>query len=111
MTPAEIIYQRRLAVLDHAERTANVAEACRVFGVSRRPITSGRTWPTATQGRHSPELGVRLQRRAPRSRWRWRPQLSRPSQTSERVSRRVDEVDGRRLRRTGGHGQVGMRLR
>ena len=35
MTPAEIIYQRRLAVLDHAHRTGNVSEACRVFGVSR----------------------------------------------------------------------------
>ena len=35
MTPAEIIYQRRIAVLDHAQRTGNVAEACRVFGISR----------------------------------------------------------------------------
>ena len=35
MTPAEIIYQRRIAVLDHADRTGNVAEACRVFGISR----------------------------------------------------------------------------
>ena len=35
MTPAEIIYQRRIAVLDHAQRTGNVSEACRVFGVSR----------------------------------------------------------------------------
>ena len=35
MTPAEIIYQRRIAVLDHAERTGNVSEACRVFSVSR----------------------------------------------------------------------------
>ena len=35
MTPAEIIYQRRIAVLDHAQRTSNVAEACRVFGISR----------------------------------------------------------------------------
>jgi transposase InsO family protein len=36
VTPAEIIYQRRLAVLDHAERAGNVAEACRVFGISRK---------------------------------------------------------------------------
>jgi transposase InsO family protein len=36
VTPAEIIYQRRIAVLDHAQRTGNVAEACRVFGISRR---------------------------------------------------------------------------
>ena len=35
MTPAEIIYQRRLAVLEHAQRTGNVAETCRVFGISR----------------------------------------------------------------------------
>ena len=35
MTRAEIIYQRRIAVLDHAARVGNVAEACRVFGISR----------------------------------------------------------------------------
>jgi hypothetical protein len=35
VTPAEIIYQRRIAVLDHAQRTGNVAEACQVFGISR----------------------------------------------------------------------------
>jgi transposase InsO family protein len=35
VTPAEIIYQRRIAVLDHAQRTGNVSEACRVFGISR----------------------------------------------------------------------------
>ena len=35
MTPSEIIYQRRLAVLAYAERCGNVAETCRVFGVSR----------------------------------------------------------------------------
>ncbi len=35
MTPAEIIYHRRLAVLDHAARCGNVSEACRTFGVSR----------------------------------------------------------------------------
>ena len=35
MTPAEIIYQRRIAVLDYAVRVGNVAEACRVFGISR----------------------------------------------------------------------------
>jgi transposase len=36
VTPAEIIYQRRVRVLDHARRTGNVAEACRVFGISRK---------------------------------------------------------------------------
>ena len=35
MTPAEIIYQRRIAVLDHAARSGNVAETCRIFGISR----------------------------------------------------------------------------
>ena len=35
MTPDQIIYQRRLRVLAHAEQTGNVAETCRVFGVSR----------------------------------------------------------------------------
>ena len=35
MTPAEIIYQRRIAVLEHAQRTGNVAEPCRVFSISR----------------------------------------------------------------------------
>jgi transposase InsO family protein len=35
VTPAQIIYHRRLRVLDHAERTGNVAETCRLFGISR----------------------------------------------------------------------------
>ena len=35
VTRAEIIYQRRIAVLDHAVRVGNVAEACRIFGISR----------------------------------------------------------------------------
>ncbi|HVA05789.1 MAG TPA: DDE-type integrase/transposase/recombinase [Acidimicrobiales bacterium] len=35
MTPAEIIYQRRIAVLEYAAKTGNVAETCRVFGISR----------------------------------------------------------------------------
>jgi transposase InsO family protein len=35
VTPAEIIYQRRIAVLAHAAKTKNVAESCRVFGISR----------------------------------------------------------------------------
>ena len=36
MTPAEIIYQRRLAVLAHADKSNDVTEACRVFGISRK---------------------------------------------------------------------------
>lgn len=35
MTRDQIIYQRRLRVLAHAAETGNVAETCRVFGVSR----------------------------------------------------------------------------
>jgi hypothetical protein len=35
VTPAEIIYHRRLAVLEHAARCGNVSEACRTFDVSR----------------------------------------------------------------------------
>lgn len=35
MTPADIIYHRRLAVLEHAARCGNVSEACRTAGVSR----------------------------------------------------------------------------
>ena len=36
MTPTEIIYQRRVRVLDHARATGNVAATCRIFGVSRK---------------------------------------------------------------------------
>jgi transposase InsO family protein len=35
VTPDEIIYHRRLRVLAHARRVGNVAETCRVFGISR----------------------------------------------------------------------------
>jgi transposase InsO family protein len=35
VTPTEIIYQRRVRVLEHAKTTGNVAETCRVFGISR----------------------------------------------------------------------------
>jgi transposase InsO family protein len=35
VTPADIIYQRRLAVLEQAARNRNVSETCRIFGVSR----------------------------------------------------------------------------
>lgn len=35
MTRDQIIYQRRLRVLAQAEATGNVAETCRIFGVSR----------------------------------------------------------------------------
>ncbi|MGH2720810.1 MAG: helix-turn-helix domain-containing protein [Actinomycetota bacterium] len=35
VTPSQIIYQRRLRVLDHAAEGGNIAETCRVFGISR----------------------------------------------------------------------------
>jgi transposase InsO family protein len=35
VTPAEIIYHRRLRVLEHAQMSGNVAETCRTFGISR----------------------------------------------------------------------------
>jgi transposase len=35
VTPAEIIYHRRVRVLDHARQSGNVAATCRMFGVSR----------------------------------------------------------------------------
>jgi len=35
VTPAEIIYHRRLRVLEHARTTGNVALTCRTFGISR----------------------------------------------------------------------------
>ena len=36
MTPTDIIYQRRVRVLDHARQTGNVARTCRTFGISRK---------------------------------------------------------------------------
>ena len=35
MTPDDIIFHRRVAVLDHAAKSGNVAETCRIFGISR----------------------------------------------------------------------------
>jgi hypothetical protein len=35
VTPAEIIYHRRLRVLEHARMTGNIALTCRTFGISR----------------------------------------------------------------------------
>jgi hypothetical protein len=33
VTPAEIIYQRHIAVLEYARRTKSVAAACQAFGI------------------------------------------------------------------------------
>ena len=35
LTHDQIIYQRRVRVLEHAHRCGNVSETCRVFGISR----------------------------------------------------------------------------
>jgi len=35
MTPDQIIFSRRVQVLAHAKATANIAETCRTFGISR----------------------------------------------------------------------------
>src|SRR5215210_7197338 len=35
VTPTEIIYRRRVCVLEHATASKNVSETCRVFGISR----------------------------------------------------------------------------
>lgn len=36
MTYEDIVYDRRVRVINHAAKIGNVAEACRVFGVSRK---------------------------------------------------------------------------
>ena len=61
MTPAQIIYQRRLSVLDHARRSGNVAETCRIFGISR---TRYYEWKRRAE-RYGLEALVPKERRAP----------------------------------------------
>ena len=36
VTPTEIIYCRRVRVLEHAAETGNVGATCRTFGISRK---------------------------------------------------------------------------
>ena len=36
MTHEDIVYDRRVRLIEHAAKIGNVAEACRVFGVSRK---------------------------------------------------------------------------
>jgi transposase InsO family protein len=61
VTPAEIIYQRRARVLDHARETGNVAATCRTFGVSR---TTFYRWQKAAEA-YGPDALVPKDRRAP----------------------------------------------
>jgi hypothetical protein len=58
VTPAEIIYQRRIAVLDYAVRVGNVTEACRVFGVSRTRYydSFGAMWMNCEEVQHAVQL-------------------------------------------------------
>jgi Helix-turn-helix domain/Integrase core domain len=61
VTPAEIIYHRRARVLEQAAKTGNVAETCRVFGVSR---TTFYRWRKVAE-RYGAEALVPKERRAP----------------------------------------------
>ena len=61
MTPAEIIYQRRIAVLEHARQSGNVTAACRVFGISR---TRYYEWKNRAQ-RYGLDALMPKERRAP----------------------------------------------
>jgi transposase InsO family protein len=61
VTPAEIIYHRRVRVLDHARRTGNVAATCRTFGVSR---TTFYKWRSVAE-RYGVEALMPKDRRAP----------------------------------------------
>ena len=61
MTPAEIIYHRRVRVLEHAKQTANVAATCRTFGVSR---TRFYEWRNVAE-RYGLEALMPKERRAP----------------------------------------------
>jgi transposase InsO family protein len=61
VTRAEIIYQRRIAVLDYAVQVGNVAEACRVFGISR---TRYYEWKNVAD-RYGLEALMPKERRAP----------------------------------------------
>ena len=61
VTRDEIIYHRRVRLLEHASETGNVAEACRVFGVSR---TRYYEW-AAVAARYGPEALMPRARRRP----------------------------------------------
>lgn len=54
MIPAQIIYQRLLAVLEHAAQTGKVSETCRVLGISR---TRYYRLPSAADRRPWAEVG------------------------------------------------------
>jgi transposase InsO family protein len=47
VTPTEIIYQRRVRVLDLADELGNVSEACRIIGVSRTKFYEWRNMAAA----------------------------------------------------------------
>lgn len=55
MTLTDIIYQRHLRVFDHAAKTGNVAETCRVFGSSRKTF-----YESKNLGQHRPRCSTSL---------------------------------------------------
>ena len=61
VTPAEIIYHRRLRVLEHAQVSGNVAETCRTFGISRTRFYEWRN----RAARYGVEALMPKERRAP----------------------------------------------
>jgi transposase InsO family protein len=63
VTPTEIIYRRRVRVLEHAGKTGNVSETCRVFGISRTRFYEWKNLAAAyglealvPKGRRSPQM-------------------------------------------------------
>lgn len=61
VTPAEIIYHRRVRVLEHAKQTGNVAATCRTFGVSRKTFYEWRN----VAARYGLDALMPKERRAP----------------------------------------------
>ena len=61
MTPTEIIYRRRVRVLEHAARSGNIAETCRTFGISRKTFYE---WRNAARD-HGLDALVPKARRSP----------------------------------------------
>lgn len=60
MIQSEVIHQRRLAVLEEAERSGNVAATCRIFGIFRTRLL---TWPPS--GRPSTLGAMPISRQRP----------------------------------------------
>jgi hypothetical protein len=48
VTHEDIVYDRRVRLIEHAARINNVAEACRTFGVSRKTYYEWSSAPSST---------------------------------------------------------------